>query len=133
MNSKPVIFASRCLGFAATRYNAQIILDEWVERLKPFVCFIDLCPEADIGLGVPRDPLRLVKEKDEIMFFQPATGIDYTERMNSYIGKAIESLPPSTGSSSKAVPFLRYRGCEAVRRDRQRRSDCQTAVSGEPR
>jgi uncharacterized protein YbgA (DUF1722 family)/uncharacterized protein YbbK (DUF523 family) len=97
MNSKPVIFASRCLGFAATRYNAQIILDEWVERLKPFVCFIDLCPEADIGLGVPRDPLRLVKEKDEIMFFQPATGIDYTERMNSYIGKAIESLPPVDG------------------------------------
>jgi uncharacterized protein YbgA (DUF1722 family)/uncharacterized protein YbbK (DUF523 family) len=85
--ARPKIIISRCLGFAACRYNGQTIPDEFVQKIEPFVDFVTTCPESDIGLGVPRNPVRLVAAVgggDRLV--QPATNTDVTELMQDYCG-----------------------------------------------
>lgn len=69
----PGIVVSKCLGFAHCRYNGLIIASEFVDNLKPFVEFIPVCPEMEIGLGVPRDPVRIVAANQQMRLVQPAT------------------------------------------------------------
>ena len=94
MNDKirPKLVFSRCLGFEACRYNGQIISDAFVEKLKPFVDGVVLCPESDIGMGIPRDPVRIVIENDVPVLFQPASGKRWTEQMNEYCSKTLGEL-----------------------------------------
>ena len=63
MFPKPVIVVSKCLGFDACRYNGQTIYDSFVDSLKEHVDFIPVCPEMEIGLGVPRQPIRMAMVK----------------------------------------------------------------------
>ncbi|MFO7850227.1 MAG: DUF523 domain-containing protein, partial [Spirochaetia bacterium] len=89
---KPRIVFSRCLGFESCRYNGQMVRDEFVEELKPFAEVITICPEGDIGMGVPRDPVRVVKEGERLHLYQPATEKDWTEEMESFCASAIEGF-----------------------------------------
>lgn len=82
--SKPTIVVSRCLGFAKCRYNGDVIPDSFVDRLKEHVNFITVCPEVEIGLGVPRSPVRLVLENEQIELYQPASGEIFTKKMEDY-------------------------------------------------
>ena len=45
---KPRVVISRCIGFEACRYNGQMLRDQFIERLIPFIEVITVCPEADI-------------------------------------------------------------------------------------
>jgi uncharacterized protein YbgA (DUF1722 family)/uncharacterized protein YbbK (DUF523 family) len=89
---KPVIFSSKCLGFAHCRYNGLTIESQFVNMLRPHVEFITACPEVEIGLGVPREPIRLVKIKDGLRLIQPATGLDCTEKMTDFGTKFLSSI-----------------------------------------
>ena len=51
--AKPLLVVSRCLGFAACRYNGVSLPNEVVNRLLPFVEVLTPCPESDIGLPTP--------------------------------------------------------------------------------
>lgn len=90
--AKPIILCSQCLGFEACRYNAQIIFDSMVNSLKPYVEFITPCPEKDIGLGVPRHPVRVVENKGGKTMVQPSTGLDLTEKMETYIDELLDGI-----------------------------------------
>lgn len=95
----PVIYVSRCLGFDKCRWNGDMINDSFVNLLKEFVEFHHVCPESDIGLGIPRNPVRLVrgeKEKEHRMK-QPATGYDCTEEMMNYSIKTVEDIKTVDG------------------------------------
>lgn len=81
---RPRVVVSRCLGFAPCRYNGQTIPDEFVARLERHVTFVPVCPEVEIGLGVPRDPVRVVLQGGEPRLLQTATGLDLTERMREF-------------------------------------------------
>ncbi len=50
------------------------ITDTFVAALMPFVETIPLCPEVEIGLGIPRDPIRIVKVNDSKRLVQQSTG-----------------------------------------------------------
>ena len=89
---RPKVLFSRCLGFDRCRYNGVTITDPVVELLKPFVDSITVCPEVEIGLGVPRPPIRLVEEDDRIRLFQPETGRDLTQAMQSFCDEFLSSL-----------------------------------------
>jgi len=93
---RPRIIVSACLGFDRCRWNDEIIHDPQVERLADHVDFLPICPECEIGLGVPRAPVRLVMpeklEKEEqvgeapkIRLVQPRTGLDCTQAMCDFI------------------------------------------------
>ena len=55
------IVISRCIDFDACRYNGQVIRASLREELEPHIELRPICPELEIGLGVPRDPVRLVR------------------------------------------------------------------------
>jgi len=82
--SKPKVIISRCIEFEKCRYNEGIISSDAVKMMKPFVDFITVCPESDVGMGTPRTPVRLVEEDEEIKLKQLKTGKDWTKKMTSY-------------------------------------------------
>jgi len=94
---KPIVIVSRCLGFDHCRYNGQMIAAPFIQRLGEFVEYIPVCPEVEIGLGVPRDPIRIVNEKERTILFQPATGRDVTEAMIGFVHKYIGQIDQVDG------------------------------------
>jgi len=94
---KPVIVVSKCLEFAKCRYNGVMISDEFVKKLKDYVEFIPICPEVEIGLGVPRDTIRLIKGNDKIRLIQPATKRDVTDEMKEFSEEFLGSLDQVDG------------------------------------
>jgi len=88
---------SRCIGFEACRYNAQMLRDQFIERLIPFIEVITVCPEADIGLGTPRKPVRLVNADGALRMIQPASGEDVTDAMQGYIANKMQGFSDIDG------------------------------------
>ncbi len=112
---KPVVVSSKCVEFEHCRYNGNIISSDIVKELNNYVKFIPVCPEVEIGLGVPRDPIRIIKQNDSLRLMQSATGLDVTEKMNSFADDFLSSLEhvdgfilkyksPSCGT--KNTPYL---------------------------
>ena len=89
---KPVVLVSKCLEFGKVRYNAQVIPSKIVRDLEPFVEYIKVCPEVEIGLGVPRDTIRIVKINGEKRLVQPKTGRDVTEEMREFTITFLDNL-----------------------------------------
>lgn len=94
---KPRLFASRCLGFESCRYDGGIIHDAFIDKLKPYVEIITVCPEKEIELGVPRDPVRLVIQNNRKHMYQPATGRDITDKMESFTNAYLDNLEEVDG------------------------------------
>lgn len=93
----PKVVVSKCLGFAPCRYNAQTIPDDFVKKLEPFVDYTTVCPEVEIGLGAPRDPVRVISVDGESRLVQPETGWDVTERMEEFTRTFLDSLEEVDG------------------------------------
>lgn len=101
--ARPVVVFSRCLGFAPCRYNGAMIGDEFLARLIKYVDPVTPCPEVEIGLGIPREPIRIVcPPGGEAQLVQPATGRDVTLAMNEYAARFCAALPPVDGFILKA-------------------------------
>ena len=89
---KPRIVISKCIGFEACRYNGEIVEDKFVRRLAGHVEFICVCPEVEIGLGTPREAVRIVSAGDEFKLIQPASGLDLTRKMRAFTGDFLSLL-----------------------------------------
>ncbi len=94
---EPTVLVSRCLEFDSVRYDAKTIPSRIVKDLEPYVNYIKVCPEVEIGLGIPRDPIRIVKSAGEYRLIQPATGRDVTEEMDRFTDQFISRLPEVDG------------------------------------
>lgn len=86
---KPRVVLSRCLEMEACRYNGQGVRSTVVRMLEPHVEYVAVCPEVEIGLGVPRDPIRIERAREgggegALRLVQPSTGRDLTEPMVSF-------------------------------------------------
>ncbi|MFN3347009.1 MAG: YbgA family protein, partial [Candidatus Bipolaricaulaceae bacterium] len=62
-----------------------------VAALGSFVEFVPVCPELEIGLGVPRPPVRLVRDP-HLRLVQPDTGKDWTSAMTAFIERFLGNL-----------------------------------------
>ncbi len=89
---KPLILCSRCLGFDNCRYNGEIIPAPFIEKLSDFCRIINVCPEVEIGLGVPRKPVRIIKKGDNLRLIQTETLKDQTDKMNIFSAQFINNL-----------------------------------------
>ncbi|RXT06385.1 DUF523 and DUF1722 domain-containing protein [Ammoniphilus sp. CFH 90114] len=95
---KPIVVVSKCLGYDACRYNGEMLEDPILEKLAPFIKVVTVCPEVEIGLGIPRDPIRIVDlSGGGVRLVQPATGKDYTEEMNRFSKDFFNSLEEVDG------------------------------------
>lgn len=95
--SCPIVVVSKCMGFAACRWNGENLPDPFVESLKPLVDYRPVCPECEIGLGVPRDPIRVVEVKKVQRLMQPATGRDCSDPMRRFAEEFLGSIEPPDG------------------------------------
>ncbi|MDV2480848.1 DUF523 and DUF1722 domain-containing protein [Methanoculleus sp. Wushi-C6] len=94
---RPRLVISRCIEFGPCRYDGSKIPSPTVARLRNYADFIPVCPEVEIGLGVPRATLRIVRRDDADRLVQPATGRDVTEEMSAFVARFLDSLPPIDG------------------------------------
>jgi uncharacterized protein YbbK (DUF523 family)/uncharacterized protein YbgA (DUF1722 family) len=99
MNSdvRPRVVISKCLGFAECRYNGAVIPNTLVKKLSKYVETIQVCPEVEIGLGIPRDPVRIVRGPHGDRLMQPATGKDVTKKMEDFTKDFLYNLPQVDG------------------------------------
>ena len=94
---KPIVVTSRCFEWDACRYNGLMIPNNFVQALEPWVEFRPVCPELEIGLGVPRDPVRIVRKGGERKLVQPATGRDLTGLMSEFSARFLDTLSEADG------------------------------------
>ncbi|MDK2921673.1 MAG: hypothetical protein PWR24_1230 [Desulfonauticus sp.] len=74
---RPKVVISRCINIAPVRYNGGIVADDFAKRLGEFVEYVDICPEVDIGMSVPRPSVVLAKYPDKIRMIEPVSKTDY--------------------------------------------------------
>lgn len=60
--ARPRVVVSKCLEFDACRYNGDVIYNDVIKKLMDYVDFVPVCPEVEIGLGTPRETIRIVKK-----------------------------------------------------------------------
>ena len=99
---KPVVVVSKCLEFEACRYNGERISSSFIERLKPHVRFRPVCPEVEIGLGTPRDPIRIYVKGEHKALYQPSTRKHLTRKMNAFSKGYLAGLEEVDGFILKA-------------------------------
>lgn len=89
---RPRLGISRCIEFDRCRYNGDMIGSDFVRRLREHADLVPACPEVEIGLGVPRDPIRIVIRNNEKHLVQTSTGKDLTEQMTAFSNEHLDSL-----------------------------------------
>jgi uncharacterized protein YbbK (DUF523 family) len=96
MEQKKVkIGVSACLLGEKVRYNGGHKLNNFlVKVLGPNVEYVPVCPEVEIGLSIPREPMRLVKHtKDKASrLVTQQTKIDYTAQMLEWAETILDRL-----------------------------------------
>lgn len=84
---------SACLLGEKVRFDGGHKRDAFLnDTLGPFVEWVPVCPEVEIGLGIPRDTLRLVGEEAAPRLVVQETGEDLTARMRRYAEERTEAL-----------------------------------------
>lgn len=88
---RPRIGVSRCLLGEAVRYDGRHRLHPAVTELAAVADLVAVCPEVELGLGVPREPIWL-QETPEGLRLVSATGRDLTELMARYAAARVRAL-----------------------------------------
>ena len=84
---------SSCLLGRPVRYDGGHKRDDFLmDMLGPFVEWVPVCPEVEIGLGTPRPALRLEGGPSAPRLVMPSTGTDHTETMRRYAERKVAAL-----------------------------------------
>jgi uncharacterized protein YbgA (DUF1722 family)/uncharacterized protein YbbK (DUF523 family) len=63
-----------------------------VSELGRFVEWLPVCPEVEVGMGVPRPSVRLVRDGDELRMLDPRSDRDHTRAMRAYAKRRVAEL-----------------------------------------
>lgn len=86
---------SACLLGTEVRFNGGHKRDPFVvEMLGRHFSWVPVCPEVDIGLGVPRESLRLTGDPEHPRLVGNPSGHDHTAAMQAYAAAKAEQLAP---------------------------------------
>jgi uncharacterized protein YbgA (DUF1722 family)/uncharacterized protein YbbK (DUF523 family) len=85
---------SACLLGQEVRYNGGHKRDSFLtDVLGPYVEWVPVCPEVEIGLGTPRPPIRLERATgDGVRLVMPESGEDLTDRMHEFAERRVRDL-----------------------------------------
>lgn len=83
---KPIrVGVSSCLLGEEVRYNGGHARKRYLtDELGRFVDFVPVCPEVEVGMGVPRPTVRLEDHGDRIRMVDPNNGVDWTSAMETF-------------------------------------------------
>jgi uncharacterized protein YbgA (DUF1722 family)/uncharacterized protein YbbK (DUF523 family) len=93
---------SSCLLGQKVRFDAGHKRDTFLtETLGPYVEWVPVCPEIEVGMGTPREPVHLVRDSARagadgepvpLRMIAPRSGTDWTDRMTSYSRARVAAL-----------------------------------------
>ena len=90
---------SRCLLGEDVRYDGTNKLSSAVAELAPYVEWVPVCPEVEVGMGVPREPIQLVQHIDGVgagAALARLKGVhsreDWTDRMQRWANARVADL-----------------------------------------
>jgi uncharacterized protein YbgA (DUF1722 family)/uncharacterized protein YbbK (DUF523 family) len=87
------IGVSACLLGRHVRYDGGHKRDAFlVDSLGPYVEWVPVCPEVELGLGTPRPALRLERSGDDVRLIVRATNSDMTAPMRQYATQRVAQL-----------------------------------------
>jgi len=87
------IGVSACLLGREVRFDGGHKRDRFLtDILAPFVEWVPVCPELEVGMGVPREPVRLVRRGGEIRMVAEKSGTDHTAAMRAWAAKRVHEL-----------------------------------------
>ena len=96
---KPRVGISRCLLGDDVRYDGTNRRSSAVDELSPHVEWVSVCPEVEVGMGVPREPIRLVADEngarsaaERVRLAGVDTDDDWTGRMDRWTKGRIAQL-----------------------------------------
>jgi uncharacterized protein YbgA (DUF1722 family)/uncharacterized protein YbbK (DUF523 family) len=76
---------SSCLLGEEVRWDGGHKRDRFLtDVLAPYVEWVPLCPEVEVGMGTPREPVRLVRRGEEILMLGTKSGRDWTAPMRAW-------------------------------------------------
>ncbi len=83
---------STCLLGERVRFDAGHKRDRFItDTLAGYFTFVPVCPELEVGMGVPREAVRLIGTAEKPGMIGVKSGIDWTDRMHVYsVGKVKE-------------------------------------------
>jgi uncharacterized protein YbgA (DUF1722 family)/uncharacterized protein YbbK (DUF523 family) len=93
-NRNPIrIGVSACLLGEQVRFDGGHKRDGFLtDTLRRFVEFVAVCPEMEIGLGVPRETLRLERDNGGVRLIANKSHLDHTGKMEVYARRRAAGL-----------------------------------------
>lgn len=93
MTTLPRIGISRCLLGEQVRHDGGHKRDGFlIEALGRHVEWVPVCPEVELRLGTPREPMRLVGDSQAPRLITITTGVDHTDAMNHFARQRVREL-----------------------------------------
>ena len=93
METKIKLGISSCLLGNAVRYDGGHKRDRFLtDTLGRYVDFVPVCPEVEVGLGIPREAMRLVGDLNHPRLLTIRSRIDHTERMAAWAQERVREL-----------------------------------------
>ena len=84
---------SSCLIGCKVRFDGGHKKDDFlVNTFGSWVRWVPVCPEVEVGMGTPRESIRLVRDGDAVRLVAPKSGRDWTEPMQAYSLRRVEEL-----------------------------------------
>jgi len=93
-NKNPIkIGISACLLGEKVRWDGGHKKDRYItDVLGNYFAFIPVCPEIEVGMGTPRESVRLVGDVSSPNMIGNKSGEDWSDRMRKYIAKRTVQL-----------------------------------------
>ena len=93
MEHKIKLGVSACLLGEKVRFDGGHQWDRFITgTLGKYVEFVPVCPEVECGLGVPREPMRLMGNPDNPRLVTVHTRVDYTDRLIAWALRRVKEL-----------------------------------------
>lgn len=93
MTTHITIGISACLFGQNTRYDGGHRLEQGLlDLVAGNVVLMPLCPEAECGLGIPREPMQLEGNPENPKLLTMATRQDLTDRMRIWIAQRLDRM-----------------------------------------
>jgi uncharacterized protein YbbK (DUF523 family) len=93
VSAKIRIGISSCLLGEKVRFDGSHKHDRYItDTLGGYFEWVPVCPEVELGLGAPRETMRLEQSADDIRLIMPKVGRDLTELMQAYARKRAAKL-----------------------------------------
>ncbi|MDA0745698.1 MAG: DUF523 and DUF1722 domain-containing protein [bacterium] len=84
---------SSCLLGEEVRFDGGHKKNSFLTKLLgQYVAWVPVCPEVEVGMGIPRENIRLVGDPDAPQLVAPKSGTDHTESMAQWSRKRVEEL-----------------------------------------